>query len=123
MSNVVFIFFANYITLFGVPLQIASDHDNQFNSMLFNELVKYLGSHKITTSSHLPQSDGFKFVFVRKINKHALEQSFEGPYIVVEKETKYSKNKQDFEAKKLTALGDEVNNYGSMTLNFITSFT
>ena len=47
-----------FIVYHGVPKQIHSDQGAEFESALFQELVKMLGSTKIRTTPYRPQSDG-----------------------------------------------------------------
>lgn len=50
--------FQNYICRFGVPINVTSDQGVQFESKLFNEFSKFLGFHRIRTTSYHPQSNG-----------------------------------------------------------------
>ena len=52
------IFFLQYVSRFGVPHTITTDQGSQFESKLFNELITFLGAHKIHTTTYHPQSNG-----------------------------------------------------------------
>ena len=49
----------NWISYFGVPLEIHTDKGTNFESMLFKETCKLLGIEKTRTTTMRPQSDGF----------------------------------------------------------------
>lgn len=48
----------NWISRFGCPSKLTSDQGRQFESDLFNCLMKYLGIHKMRTTPYHPQSNG-----------------------------------------------------------------
>lgn len=52
------VLYNNWITRFGVPDRITSDQGRQFESNLFNELLKILGIEKSRSSPYRPQSNG-----------------------------------------------------------------
>lgn len=51
-------FFLNWISRFGIPLKLTTDRGAQFESELFTELNKLLGTRKIHTTSNHPQANG-----------------------------------------------------------------
>lgn len=65
--TVVAAFFNNWISRFGCPSLITTDQGRQFESKLFTELCKYLGSHRIRTTSFHPQSNGLVERFHRTL--------------------------------------------------------
>lgn len=66
-STIVDTFVRNYVSRFGVPLDITTDQGGQFMSQIFLELTKFLGSNKITTSSYHPQANGVIERFHRQL--------------------------------------------------------
>ena len=60
---------SNYIARFGVPLELTSDQGSQFESLLFQELTKLLGIHKIRTTPYHPQSNGIIERFNRNLKE------------------------------------------------------
>lgn len=50
--------FEGWISRFGCPVKLTSDQGRQFESELFNHLMKYLGIHKLRTTPYHPQSNG-----------------------------------------------------------------
>ena len=57
-SNVADKLVTQFISQFGVPLQILTDQGTQFEGKLFTELCNHLRVHKIRTSPYRPQTDG-----------------------------------------------------------------
>lgn len=57
-STIAKTFIEQYIPRFGVPLEITTDQGSQFESRLFNELTRLLGTHRIRTTAYHPQANG-----------------------------------------------------------------
>lgn len=51
-------FYLNWIARFGVPLRLTTDQGKQFESELFMELNKLLGTQKLRTTAYHPQANG-----------------------------------------------------------------
>ena len=59
------IFVYNFISRYGLPLQIHSDQGRQFEGNIFQNTCELLGIHKTRASAYMPQSDGL----VERLNR------------------------------------------------------
>ncbi|XP_037809862.1 protein NYNRIN-like [Lucilia sericata] len=66
-EEIVKTFIQNYISRFGIPLNITVDRGSQFTSSLFSNLVDILGIEKIHTSAYHPQANGIIERFLRQL--------------------------------------------------------
>lgn len=57
-ETVVNAFFACWISRYGAPVTITTDRGSQFESTLFNSLLKFIGCERIRTTSYHPASNG-----------------------------------------------------------------
>ncbi|UYV72285.1 K02A2.6-like, partial [Cordylochernes scorpioides] len=60
-------FISQFFSRFGVPMQIHTDQRRNFESRLFAQMCKLLGSHKTRTTPLHPQSDGMVERFNRTL--------------------------------------------------------
>lgn len=60
----------NWISRYGVPLELHSDQGRNFESQLFRELCRLLGINKTRTTPLHPQSDGMVERFNQTVIKH-----------------------------------------------------
>lgn len=58
---------SQYISRFGVPLEITTDRGKQFESRLFSELCELLGSSRVRTTSYHLQANGMVERFHRNL--------------------------------------------------------
>jgi hypothetical protein len=58
-----------YISIFGAPCQIHTDQGRNFESQLFKELCKLMGTEKTRTTPYRPQSDGLVERFNRTLQQ------------------------------------------------------
>ena len=66
-DTVVEIFVNNWVSRFGVPKRIITDQGRQFESKLFQSLLKRLGCQKLRTTAFHPQSNGLVERFHRTL--------------------------------------------------------
>lgn len=52
------VIYEGWITRYGCPSRLTTDQGRQFESQLFNDLLKYLGVQRIRTTSYHPQANG-----------------------------------------------------------------
>lgn len=57
-STVAKIIYEGWITRFGCPVKLTTDQGRQFESQLFNDLLKYLGVKRLRTTSYHAQANG-----------------------------------------------------------------
>jgi cleavage and polyadenylation specificity factor subunit 1 len=66
------VFMTQYVSRFGVPLEITTDRGSQFESKLFKELTQLTGTFHTKTTAYHPQANGMVERFHRQM-KSALE--------------------------------------------------
>lgn len=73
-------FFSGWISRFGVPKEIVTDQGRQFESSLFNEVLKLLGIKRIRTTTYNPAANGLIERWHRTL-KAALKCNFESNWV------------------------------------------
>lgn len=61
------IFYQEYITRFGIPSVVTTDQGTQFESKLFRDLIKLIGSSRIRTTPYNPKANGMVERFHRQL--------------------------------------------------------
>jgi len=61
------IFFNNWISRFGVPKHVITDQGRQFESSLFQELLKRVGAKRLRSTAYHPQTNGLVERFHRTL--------------------------------------------------------
>ncbi|KAK4468958.1 hypothetical protein MN116_000094 [Schistosoma mekongi] len=61
------VFIQNWVTIFGTPVTITTDRGAQFESELFSNLAKLLGSNRIRCTAYHPQANGMVERFHRQL--------------------------------------------------------
>lgn len=57
-ETVVYAFFSSWVSRYGAPTTITTDRGSQFESALFQALIKFVGCERIRTTSYHPASNG-----------------------------------------------------------------
>ncbi|CAH8289015.1 unnamed protein product, partial [Schistosoma rodhaini] len=65
----------NWVTIFGTPITITTDRGAQFESELFNNLAKLLGSNRIRCTAYHPQANGMVERFHRQLKTALISHS------------------------------------------------
>ena len=60
-------FIGSWIARFGVPSTVSTDRGRQFDSTLWTELIRLLGSKRIRTIAYNPSSNGLVEQFHRQL--------------------------------------------------------
>ncbi|CAH8552923.1 unnamed protein product [Schistosoma margrebowiei] len=68
-------FMQNWVTIFGTPITITTDRGAQFESELFNNLAKLLGSNRIRCTAYHPQANGMVERFHRQLKTALISHS------------------------------------------------
>ena len=66
-ETIAMVFVREFVSRFGVPLQLHSDQGRNFESVLFNDVCNLLGMDKTRTTALHPQSDGMVERFNRTL--------------------------------------------------------
>lgn len=64
------VFIQNWVTRFGVPIELHSDQGRNFESDVFREICSIMGIKKTRTTALHPQSDGMVERFNRTLEEH-----------------------------------------------------
>ncbi|XP_037944217.1 uncharacterized protein K02A2.6-like [Teleopsis dalmanni] len=64
------VFVQNWVTRFGVPIELHSDQGRNFESTIFQEICTMMGIRKTRTTALHPQSDGMVERFNRTLEEH-----------------------------------------------------
>ena len=88
-ATVARIFVSQYVSRFGVPLEITTDRGSQFLSMMLKEVSKLIGYVQIKTTAYNPKANGMVERFHRtmkaslKARANTVNWSFELPLILL----------------------------------------
>nr|VZI44399.1 unnamed protein product [Spirometra erinaceieuropaei] len=67
-------FLPHWVSPFGVPATVTTDHGCQFESTLFRELTYLLGSNRIRTTAYHPQANGLVESFHQQLKTSLMSQ-------------------------------------------------
>ena len=70
-------FVSNWIARFGIPSTITTDRGAQFESDLWQQLMRFLGTHRIRTTTYHPAANGLVERFHRQLSS-ALPHTLSG---------------------------------------------
>jgi len=66
-QTVATLFLENWVSRFGVPKRVITDQGRQFESQLFAEILKKMGTQRLRTTAYHPQSNGMVERFHRTL--------------------------------------------------------
>ncbi|BHF82707.1 hypothetical protein SprV_0802584600 [Sparganum proliferum] len=67
-------FLTHWVSNFGVPATVTTDHGSQFESTLFRELTSLIGTNRIRTTAYHPQANGLVERFHRQLKTALMAQ-------------------------------------------------